>query len=116
MSDYTPTDLIVRMRYANGRDDPAKEWAAFDRWLAKHDAEVRADEREQTAQRADKYGEEHTEIRVAFRNFAWLLRGMPGLAAAARGEDWLCEHVGCTMQGRHKHVGGVEAARGEGDA
>ena len=51
MSDYTPTDLIVRMRYANGRDNPSKEWAAFDRWLAAHDAEVRADEREQAAQR-----------------------------------------------------------------
>ena len=56
MSEYTPTTEEVRRYYIawgaeSGPDDAAGE---FDRWLAVHDAEVRADEREKAAERIAK--------------------------------------------------------------
>ena len=52
MSDYTPSTEFLRRMYAT--DTQAHEpfdyrLAEFDRWLAVHDAEVRADEREKAA-------------------------------------------------------------------
>ena len=56
MSDeYTPTDEIVRAAvgyYAAKAGDVMGE-AAFDRWLATHDAQVRADALEEAASVAD---------------------------------------------------------------
>lgn len=51
--DYTPTTEEVREQYT--REEPprigtvAERRAEFDRWLAAHDAQVRADERERIA-------------------------------------------------------------------
>lgn len=47
MSDYTPTTQAVRLNYITANAGPyrggeANAAAAFDRWLAAHDAEVRA--------------------------------------------------------------------------
>lgn len=55
MSDYTPTTGEVRDMWSWMREDnsdlPMSEGVAeFDRWLAAHDAAVRADEREKAAQ------------------------------------------------------------------
>lgn len=45
MTDYTPTTEDVRRGYAwqNKLDDRAEFRAAFDRWLAAHDAALRAE-------------------------------------------------------------------------
>ena len=51
MNDYTPTTDNVREEYGDNWD---RRYAEFDRWLAKHDAEVRADEREKAAHRLIK--------------------------------------------------------------
>lgn len=48
MSDYTPTTETVRERFADGfpRFGYSQALADFDRWLAAHDAEVRAESEE----------------------------------------------------------------------
>ena len=55
MSDYTPTADEVRNYYERGVIDAGgireDSRGNFDRWLAAHDAEVRADEREKAAKR-----------------------------------------------------------------
>lgn len=43
MSEYTPTTEQIRATYADGESEGTPEdYAEFDRWLAAHDAEVRA--------------------------------------------------------------------------
>lgn len=47
MNDYTPTTEEIRVIYIGTREEFVKPWqsnrpAEFDRWLAAHDAEVRA--------------------------------------------------------------------------
>ena len=43
MSEYTPTTEQIRATYAAGESEGTPEdYAEFDRWLAAHDAEVRA--------------------------------------------------------------------------
>lgn len=101
MSDYTPTTEAVRHGYAadhngcGGLDLDAL--AEFDRWLATHDAELRADEREKAARRVLKasgtkgttYGHDALVISLnTGREWGSPLRLMPVYAAmrAARGE------------------------------
>ena len=60
MSDYTPTTVWIeaawgRIRAADGIP-VGESLAEFRRWLAAHDAEVRADEREKAAQRVLSVG------------------------------------------------------------
>ena len=83
MTEYTPTTEYVRQGYLFGFIKEQREEAAsvFDRWLAAHDAEVRADECEQAA------------MRVGLLDFTWLERNRKAnrlwkaAVAAARGED-----------------------------
>lgn len=51
MSDYTPHTGEIRDAVSGGWDYAYITPKEFDRWLAAHDAEVRADEREKAAQR-----------------------------------------------------------------
>lgn len=82
MSDYTPTTDEVRECFPDGPASPRFGKVLrleFDRWLAAHDAEIRADEREQAAQRVIAYYAEHgDEIGTSLHY---------GLGDAARGED-----------------------------
>lgn len=54
MSDYTPSTTEVRQQFS--REEPPRFWTVneknqqFNRWLAQHDAEVRAQERERIAE------------------------------------------------------------------
>ena len=43
MSDYTPTTEEVRIKYRLSSGRQPGDFAEFDRWLAAHDAEVRAE-------------------------------------------------------------------------
>ena len=50
MTDYIPSTDLVKNMYAVGRDaigistDVQANWAEFDRWLAAHEAAIRADQ------------------------------------------------------------------------
>ena len=94
MSDYTPDTARVRDVYGLFARDTASvrgDQDAFDRWLAAHDAEVRADEREKCIVIAESRAE---DLRYCHKNddCDTLARGI-GLAvddirhAAARGES-----------------------------
>ena len=55
MSDYTPTTEDIRDVYMGWVPySQQRGMEEFYRWLAAHDAEVRADEREKAAQRIDE--------------------------------------------------------------
>ena len=61
MSDYTPTTDDVREGYAT-RNAPMYDGARrsmFDTWLAAHDREVRADERETCAREIEKWRDDN---------------------------------------------------------
>lgn len=81
MTDYTPTTDEVRKAYVHANADTELQidkWeTVFDRWLAAHDAEVRADEREQAAKRVHH----RMEAMQADPD------DIPFVEAAARGED-----------------------------
>ena len=74
MTDYTPTTAEVREWYDTFIEERSGESGLpeFDRWLATHDAEVRADEREKAAQRLveshwaewDSERERETAVRI----------------------------------------------------
>lgn len=73
MSEYTtyePSDLEIRIRYVGTHpdrydDNHRRRDAEFDRWLAAHDEQVRATERERCAQIADaQYQSAHDHPRI----------------------------------------------------
>lgn len=90
MSDpYTPTTKEVRRVYVLAPDnlaaDGKPEWSMytqdqFDRWLAAHDAEVRADERERCAQIVR---EERDRLEVVKGTYAQGQRHVLGVVWAA---------------------------------
>lgn len=82
VSDYTPTTAAVESFYigmtATAIHDAPERMKEFRRWLAAHDAEIRADEREKAARRVQAYltdGE------------AFITRHERNIIAAARGDD-----------------------------
>lgn len=75
MNDYTPKTEDIRELYAHEHPFPHVGRQQFDRWLAQHDAEVRADEREKAAQRV-----------ASLHPSAWWV-GMGEAVAAARGGE-----------------------------
>ena len=88
MSDHTPiTDQdvedawVLAQEHHNDNGD-LHERKTFRRWLAAHDAEVRADEREKAAQRVQKEVREQAEEDGRANFSATDLR----IIAAARGE------------------------------
>ena len=50
MNNWKPTTENMREEYG---DNIPRRYEEFDRWLAEHDAEIRADEREKAAQRVE---------------------------------------------------------------
>ena len=52
--EYTPTTEVVRFYYCDGQLANVDAHVAFDRWLAKHDAEVRKQSREDVAREIDE--------------------------------------------------------------
>lgn len=90
MSDYTPTTEEVREAAGGSLNYITSD--EFDRWLAAHDAEVRADEREESARRV--FDEEQKVNPILWRDptnphLSGVLRGLQrarDLLAAARGE------------------------------
>ena len=83
MSDYTPDTETVRAGWATSCMADSITGSAngfrreFDRWLAAHDAEIRADEREKAAQRVAEYADME----------GIGLKSWDAAIAAARGED-----------------------------
>lgn len=67
MSDYAPTTEQVREGYvdtgwaADGSLGEPRDPEVFDRWLAAHDAQVRADERERIATKFDRLHESEAD-------------------------------------------------------
>lgn len=89
MSDYTPTTEEVRDKYVgfdlSHTDDCTECPAEFDRWLAVHDAIIRADEREQAAHRVAKAIKHNRSCIVEDAPDCWCERSIA--ITAARGED-----------------------------
>ena len=90
MSDYTPMTEEVREAYATHRFNAYATYRGtsldeFDQWLAAHDAEIRADEREQAAQRVAKAIKHNRSCIVEDAPDCWCERSIA--IAAARGED-----------------------------
>lgn len=72
MSEYTPDTRYVKAAYDSFmiefRDDYTGD-KQFDRWLAEHDAEVRADERNRTIETLNKHHENIIDLAdLASRN------------------------------------------------
>lgn len=76
MSEYTPTTESVRTAYAGApagvfaRDAYNTRSQEFDRWLAAHDAEVRAEAIEAAAVIADRYATAPGRPRVGVESIA----------------------------------------------
>ena len=89
MSDYTPESEDVRGYFALAHEErnavpEGTGEAGFDRWLAAHDAAIRADEREKAAQRLLDAWDTYVPMSVVGAGYGpWLDR----MLAAARGED-----------------------------
>lgn len=86
MSEYTPTAEQVRERYVYDEwvDDEARG-PEFDRWLAAHDAEVRAAALHEAAEFIQPWNydrpDDWTEIARAEASSADALRGLAGVVA-----------------------------------
>lgn len=96
MSDYTPTTTEdIYSCFDHGYRNRSKvsfsvAKIAFDSWLAQHDAAIRADEREQTAERI--FNEEQVVNQVFWQDptnqhLSGVLRGLQRARDIARGED-----------------------------
>ena len=102
MSDYTPTTERMRQMWVgkftkswSDRRTIKKYADGFDRWLAQHDAEVRADEREKAigdavdriSSACAKARHQRVEVAVlASRNAYTLCEACAGAMRAARGD------------------------------
>lgn len=87
MNNWTPKTDEIRGDYSEG---DVKREERFDRWLAAHDAEIRADEREQAAMRVEDFL--RTDLNCC--SFDWWEpedgashSAIEHVKAAARGED-----------------------------
>lgn len=84
MSDYTPTTEEVIDTYydAPGMQSPRFDGHEFDRWLAAHDAAIRADEREKACHAAWEAVDE-----MLFRDGEVSRQALRSAVLNARGED-----------------------------
>lgn len=97
MSDYTPTTQAVRLNYITANAGPyrggeANAAAAFDRWMADHDAEKSA-EREAEGEHVfiERYGVYHAEFgglggdatSLTITREAWKSMGEPDVLAVS---------------------------------
>lgn len=88
MRDWTPSTKFVRELFATTTPGCLCEaeksdalYEAFDRWLAAHDAQVRAEERERIAQAIEEWWSEQ-ETSGVFTGGAWSSGARYALSAA----------------------------------